>query len=171
MGTNPSRFKDPDRPIERVSWYDIQEFIDRINRNADCNRCSRLPTEAEWEYAARAESSTPFSFGKNENLLGEYAWYSSNAESSTQPVARKKKNDWGLYDMHGNVWEWVQDWYGEYGNEKATDPTGPSTGTYRVIRGGGWISSSRYLHSSSRGYDAPGDALGFIGFRLVRTIP
>src|SRR5262249_24141391 len=114
MGSNPSQFTgDPNRPVETVSWEDVQEFIRRLHAR-EGGATYRLPTEAEWEYAARAGSTTAYGFGDDPRQLSEYAWYSENAGRQTHPVGQLKPNAWGLYDMHGNVWEWVQDWYGPY---------------------------------------------------------
>jgi len=111
MGENPSRFKGDDHPVENVSWEDVQQFIQKLNAKEGKEAC-RLPTEAEWEYAARAGTTTIYSFGNNASQLGNYAWYDENSGNTTHPVGDKPPNPWGLYDMHGNVWEWVQDWYG-----------------------------------------------------------
>jgi formylglycine-generating enzyme required for sulfatase activity len=113
MGDNPSRFKGDTLPVEQVSWEDAQKFIERLNAQEGGTKY-RLPTEVEWEYAARAGTTTAYSFGDNPRPLGEYAWFSENFGNTTHPVGQKQPNPWGLYDMHGNVWEWVQDWYGPY---------------------------------------------------------
>jgi formylglycine-generating enzyme required for sulfatase activity len=138
MGNNPSGFKDcgDDCPVENVSWNDAQEFIKRLNEKE--GKPYRLPTEGEWEYACRAGSTSQFCFGDDESLLSEYAWYINNSDNRTHPVGTKKPNAWGLYDMHGNVWEWVQDWYGNYPSGSVTDPVGPERGGDRVDRGGSW---------------------------------
>ncbi len=165
MGTNPSHFKNPDRPVEMVSWEDCQEFIKRLNT---MNKGSyRLPTEAEWEYACRAGSTGIYCFGDDESQLGDYAWYSANSGSQTQPVGKKKPNAWGLHDMHGNVFEWCQDWHGDYTADAFIDPTGPSTGLYRVFRGGGWCNAASYATSSNRDGGVPGCRYNGFGFRLV----
>ena len=138
MGSNPSQFTgDPNRPVENVSWDDVQEFIRRLNAR-EGGATYRLPTEAEWEYAARAGTTTRWSFGDDASQLGRYAWHDGNAGGQTHPVGQLQPNPWGLYDMHGNVWEWVQDWYGKYASGTAVDPAGPSSGSYHVFRGGGW---------------------------------
>ncbi len=113
MGNNPSNFKGENHPVEMVSWEDVQEFITNLNERTGENRY-RLPTETEWEYACRSGSPGAYCFGDDESLLGGYAWYNTNSDSKTHPVGGKKPNSWGLYDMHGNVWEWCQDWYGDY---------------------------------------------------------
>jgi formylglycine-generating enzyme required for sulfatase activity len=169
MGTNPSRFKDDPRlPVENVSWNDVQEFIQKLNAKEGGTRY-RLPTEAEWEYAARAGTTTAYSFGNDAGQLGEYAWYGANSGSKTHLVGQKKPNAWGLYDMHGNVWEWVEDWYGPYTAGAAVDPAGPSSGSYRVHRGGSWLYFARNCRSADRGNGAPGGRDGGLGFRLLRT--
>src|SRR5262249_32428411 len=141
MGTNPSYFTgDSNRPVEQVSWEDVQYFIWRLTAKED-GASYRLPTEAEWEYACRDGSTASYCFGDDPSELGEYAWYKENAGGQPHPVGRLKPNAWGLYDMHGNVFEWVQDWYGEYAPESVTDPRGPTLGSSRVVRGCGLISS------------------------------
>ena len=174
MENNPSRFMgDTNRPVEGVSWNDVQEFIRRLNAREGETRY-RLPTEAEWEYAARAGSTTAYSFGDDDGQLDDYAWYGKNAGNTTHPVGQKLPNAWGLYDMHGNVWEWVQDWYGRYpagsgGSAEATvDPTGPAQGANRVLRGGSWIYDGRYARATQRLASAPRDRDGNLGFRLAR---
>lgn len=167
MGYNPSRFSGADHPVEMVSWEECLQFIDKINLESE-NRVFRLPTEAEWEYACRAGSRTVFVFGNDERLLDEYAWYYKNAGNKTHPVGRKKPNAWDIHDMLGNVWEWCHDWYGEYPAEDVTDPTGPSSGTSRVIRGGSWNNLAKYCRGENRNYVAPNEKLDRLGFRLVR---
>ncbi|MDR1243336.1 MAG: formylglycine-generating enzyme family protein [Deltaproteobacteria bacterium] len=170
MGSSPSYFKGRNNPVEQVSWNDAQEFIKRLNRREGHNRY-RLPTEAEWEYAARAGSSGAYSFGNDAGQLGRYAWYGNRTSGSTHPVGRKPPNAWGLYDMHGNVWEWVQDWYGEryYSNSRGTDPGGPSSGANRVARGGSWFNPAEYCRSAFRGSRPPGIRGDSVGFRLALT--
>ena len=168
-GNNPSNFKgDPNRPVESVSWDDVQEFIRRLN-SREGGATYRLPTEAEWEYAARAGSQTRWSFGDEASQLGRYAWYDGNAGRQTHPVGQLQPNPWGLYDMHGNVWEWVQDWYGSYASGAAVDPAGPASGSGRVYRGGGWDFTARGCRSANRGVDEPGFRLDSLGFRLLRV--
>jgi formylglycine-generating enzyme required for sulfatase activity len=169
MGTNPSNFKgDANLPVENVSWNEMQEFIRKLNAKEGDTKY-RLPTEAEWEYAARAGTTTAYSFGNDERQLGEYAWYSPNSGNKTHPVGQKKPNAWGLYDMHGNVWEWVQDWYGPYTAGSAVDPAGPASGSFRVHRGGGWTLVAWFCRPAYRNNGAPGGRGSHLGFRLLRT--
>ena len=128
----------------------------------------RLPTEAQWEYACRAGSTTRYCCGNDGAQLGEYAWYNANSGYKTNPVGEKKPNAWGLYDMHGNVWEWCQDWCNGwyYAKSPLDDPTGPTTGSDRVLRGGGWDSGARRCRSAYRYDFAPGDRSYFLGLRV-----
>jgi len=184
MGKNPSCFskggraadrvsgKDTSRhPVEYVSWEDAVEFCKKLS--AKEGKTYRLPTEAEWEYACRAGTTTLYGFGDDPASLGEYAWYRENSGKKTHPVGKKKPNDWGLYDMHGNVWEWCQDRYGEdyYAESSAEsstdDPPGPEKGSSRVPRGGSWINVARLCHSAYR-YGSPQDNRGSgKGFRVA----
>jgi formylglycine-generating enzyme required for sulfatase activity len=168
MGDNPSEFKGRSNPVENVSWDDAQTFIRRLNQKENTNKY-RLPTEAEWEYAARAGTTSTWSFGDDASSLGQYAWYGDNSGDRTHPVGQKQPNAWGLHDMLGNVFEWVQDWYGGnyYANSPGTDPKGPSTGAFRVLRGGGWILSARNLGSARRGSNTPDSRYDSFGFRLA----
>ncbi|MBL7042694.1 MAG: formylglycine-generating enzyme family protein [Pirellulaceae bacterium] len=161
IGENPSEFKGAGNPVETVSWDDAVEFCKKLS--AKEGKTYRLPTEAEWEYACRAGTTTAYSFGDDEESLGEYAWYNDNSDVKTHPAGEKKPNPWGLYDMHGNVWEWCQDWYGEYPAEHVTNPRGPSQATTRVYRGGGWSFPVWYCRSSFRYRIEPTyrDDLGF----------
>jgi formylglycine-generating enzyme required for sulfatase activity len=137
----------------------------------------RLPTEAEWEYAARAETTGAYCFGDDATQLAQYAWYADNARGTTHPVGQLQPNAWGLYDMHGNVWEWVQDWYDsqEYARRTATDiaivdPAGPAAGSLRVNRGGGWRDAARFCRAAVRGSSAPGNHGDALSFRLLREV-
>ncbi len=169
MGSNPSKFKGRNNPVEMVSWEDVQRFIRLLNRKEGGNHY-RLPTEAEWEYACRAGTTTAYFFGDDAGMMPQYAWYWDNSGERTHPVGLKRPNPWGLYDMHGNVWEWCRDWYDQnyYSNSPSTDPTGPSTGRFRVARGGGWVSFAGYLRSAIRYSDSPGVRGDGLGFRLLR---
>jgi formylglycine-generating enzyme required for sulfatase activity len=166
MGNNPSKFNGLNNPVENVSWDDVQEFIKKLNQKEGGNKY-RLPTEAEWEYAARAGMTSTYSFGDDAGALGRYAWYKGNSGETTHPVGGKEPNAWGLYDMHGNVWEWVQDWYGGYAGSSATDPRGPSSGSFRVLRGGSWGSDAGGCRSARRSCDTPGGRDLTLGFRLA----
>ena len=172
MGNNPSRCEGEKCPVETVSWNDVQEFIRKLNKMEGHGRY-RLPTEAEWEYVCRAGSTTAYCFGNDRDKLGDYAWYGDNSrhwkngEYGTHPVGKKKPNAWGLYDMHGNVWEWVQDWYGEYRDGSVKDPQGPSAGESRVLRGGSWFNHAKCCRSVSRGGRSPDSRCDDYGFRLA----
>jgi formylglycine-generating enzyme required for sulfatase activity len=169
MGNNPSNFKGDDLPVERVCWEDAQEFIKKLSTKEGLKY--RLPTEAEWEYSCRAGSTTRFCFGDDESKLGDYAWYDKNSGNKTHPVGTKKPNAWGLYDMHGNVWEWCQDWYDEnyYKNSPAEDPQGPANGEFRVLRGGCWYNYVRLCRSAYRLRDVPSLRFYYDGCRLARS--
>ena len=183
MGQNPSNFSGDNLPVEQVSWEAAVEFLRRLNASGG-KFLYRLPTEAEWEYACRAGTTTRYSFGDDEKLLGEYAWYDDNsavddgfsediAESSTQPVGKKKPNAWGLHDMHGNVWEWCLDWYHDTYQGAPPDNRPWDDGTshqYRVVRGGSWLDSARYCRSARRRNVAPQIGLSAVGFRVVAAI-
>jgi formylglycine-generating enzyme required for sulfatase activity len=165
-GSNPSNFKGHKNPVENVSWDDAQKFIQKLNEK-EGGKKYRLPTEAEWEHAARAGTRTEWFFGDNQAALGEYAWFRGNSQGTTHPVGQKKPNPWGLYDIYGNVGEWVQDWTGEYPKEAVTDPTGPTRGSYRVNRGGGWGLAAEFCRSASRFRFAPVVRDNSLGFRLA----
>ncbi len=168
METNPSKFKGDNRPVEQVSWTDAQEFIKKLNENEGTNKY-RLPSEAEWEYAARAGTKTRYSFGDDESMFGDYAWYYSNSGGKTHEVGQKKPNPWGLYDMHGNVWEWVQDtWHGNYNGAPTDGSAWEKDGSDRVARGGSWRGNARSCRSAFRDDGDPGDRITSLGFRLLR---
>ncbi len=168
MGKNPSKFKGPSNPVEQVSWLAAQEFIKRLNAKEGHTRY-RLPTEAEWEYAARAGTDSAYSFGNESKDLTHYAWYDGNSADSTHPVGQKAANPWGLFDMHGNVYEWAQDWYGEkyYADSPKEDPQGPAKGLHRVNRGGSWLNTPEDCRSGLRSYLLPDGTFDSIGLRLA----
>jgi formylglycine-generating enzyme required for sulfatase activity len=168
MGTNPSEFKgDQQRPVERVSWEEAVEFCRRLSQKE--GKTYALPTEAQSEYACRAGSTTRYCSGDDESSLGEYAWYEKNSDKTTHPVGEKRPNAWGLYDMHGNVWEWCADWYDKeyHAGSPRNDPTGPSSGSYRVFRGGGWIYAAGNCCSASRNGNGPGYRDYDLGLRVL----
>jgi len=179
MGDNTSTFKKcgDNCPVEAVSWDTVQDFIQKLNQKEGGNKY-RLPTEAEWEYACRAGTETPFVFGQclstdQANYNGKYplpGCSEGEYRKRTLPVASLSPNAWGLYDMHGNVAEWCQDWLGDYPSRNITDPTGPSSSEVRVFRGGGWSDSASSCRSADRSGNAPFlYRLEFVGFRLVRN--
>jgi formylglycine-generating enzyme required for sulfatase activity len=165
MGTNPSNFKDAAKPVEMVSWDDAVEFCKKASLIT--GRTVRLPTEAEWEYACRAGSRTRFTFGDDDKGLDKYGWYDGDTWEGTRPVGQKAPNAWGLYDMHGNVYEWCSDWYDAYVNAVETDPQGPKSGDARVLRGGAWFSYPWYLRSAFRRSNDPSGRFGLYGLRVV----
>ena len=197
MGRNPSWFsatgdgkdsvagQDTRRhPVENVSWNDAIAFCNKLSEREGLRPYYRsgaeeqsggdgyrLPTEAEWEYACRAGSTTRYSFGDDAASLGEFAWYDGNSGSKTHPVGQKRPNAFGLYDMHGNVWEWCWDGYEEryYANSPTDDPLGPSQAAVRVIRGGSWDNDPRDARSANRSRGTPGDRDDDLGFRVARV--
>lgn len=197
MGTEPSQFKGDDLPVENVTWHDAVAYCNArslkegltpaytVSGTGDARTVVwnrevdgyRLPTEAEWEYACRAGTETPFSTGGNvtveqANYYGTYpydGYPSGQYRSRTVPVGSFAPNPWGLYDMHGNVWEWCWDWYGAYADGAAIDPAGAASGSYRVNRGGGWNDFGRHLRSAYRAAYPPDNATFNLGFRLARN--
>jgi len=171
MGSNPSYFKGDDLPVEQVSWDDVQKFIKKLNENEGTDKY-RLPSEAEWEYACRAGTTTRYSFGDPESKLGDYGWYDKNSDRTTHPVGQKEHNPWGVYDMHGNVWEWVQDeWHDSY-NGAPTDGSARESGAgaNRVFRGGSWYDTARGCRSAARAHYAPRTRNLRLGFRLLQEV-
>ena len=167
MGGNHSSFDECGArcPVEEVSWDDVQGFIEELNKKESGSGYEyRLPTEAEWEYAARAGTA-----GARHGEMDEIAWHDGNSGGRTHPVGEKQANAWGLHDMLGNVWEWTADWYGRYPSGSVTDPEGPLTGSDRVGRGGGWFGDARLVRSAARINALPRDRYYGFGFRLVRT--
>ena len=165
MGCNPSKFKGPKRPVENISWEDCQEFIQKLN--ALTGKSFRLPTEAEWEYAARGGNKSFGAKAAGGFDIGEIAEYYENSNNTTFPVGQKQPNELGLYDMSGNVWEWCSDWYDNYGSGPYTNPQGPSFGTLRVNRGGGWCSSEYLCNVTNRGHNIASERYNALGFRLA----
>ena len=165
MGSNPSYFKGDDLPVEDVSWDDCQTFISKLN--ALTGERFRLPTEAEWEFAARGGNQSRHTPYSGSSRIDDVAWYDDNSGYKTHPVKTKQPNELGIYDMTGNVDEWCQDGYGSYSSYAQTNPTGASSGSYRVCRGGSWFYSPRSCRSSCRSNYAPEDSFGSLGLRLV----
>lgn len=176
-GTNPSSFNGRAKnPVENVSWEAAVEFCSRLSAipaEKSFGRVYRLPSEAEWEYACRAGTTTAFSFDDDPGQLADYAWFKGNSDRSTQSVGKKQPNAWGLYDMHGNVWEWCQDWKSDYSSGSVTNPVGPPSGSTHVYRGGSWRSKIRSCRSSDRfkHIRPPGYRDNRVGFRVVLETP
>ena len=178
MGFNPSKFIGPDRPVEQVTFYDVQEFAETSD-----GKC-RIPTEAEWEYAARGHADSRYYWGNMMN--GEYAWFEDNSNGQTHPVGQKKSNQFGVYDIMGNVWEWVSDWYdAAYPRGKQTNPTGVTKGNYKVVRGGAFDSSAGGLRITNRTWLHPknkvfpkvttygqvmNEIYNYVGFRCAQSV-
>jgi formylglycine-generating enzyme required for sulfatase activity len=172
------------RPVNQVSWFDAVKFCNRWSEVLGLSPCYqidgntvscdfqadgvRLLTEAEWEYACRAGSSAKWCFGDDETELPDYAWFTKNSDNQPHPVGEKRANDFGLFDMHGNVWEWCWDWYAAYAAKGQTDPVGPAAGNGRVLRGGAFNVEPRYLRSADRVRDDPVNRYQDIGFRCAR---
>ena len=174
MGKNPSHFTDKaDVPVEKVSYFDALAYGSALTqRERQAGRLPpgweyRLPSEAQWEYAARAGTTNQFSFGDTVADAGQYAWTWENSDGAPHPVGQKRPNPWGLYDMHGNVWEWCLDWFGDYPPTDTTDPTGPAQGKHRVFRGGGWNNEAPFARSGNRFMMAPSKGIHFVGFRVA----
>jgi formylglycine-generating enzyme required for sulfatase activity len=170
MGSNPSHFKGDDLPVERLSWNNIcgdasrtGGFLGKLNQFGSADGKFDLPTEAQWEYAARAGTTGPYA-----GDLNEMAWYYGNSGGKTHPVGLKKANGWGLHDMHGNVCEWCADWYDEYDTNAVLDPIGPASGLSRVFRGGRWYDFADDCRVADR-YDGPSNICNIMGFRVARS--
>jgi hypothetical protein len=168
MGDSPSRHKGPAHPVDSVSWDDAQRFMERINKQV-AGLDLVLPTEAQWEYACRAGTATP-NYAGGEQELTDIAWFAENSNGQPHPVAAKRCNAWGLYDMLGNVWEWCADDWRNYQSQAVVDPVGPD-GAFRALRGGAWFSLARYVRSAGRSAFGPDFRSGHIGFRCARVRP
>ncbi len=170
MESNPSAYPGDDRPVDQVTWDECQVFIERLNQLGE--GVFRLPTEAEWEYACRAGTDTEFSYGDDLALLPDYCWFWDNSGYQTHPVGLKLPNAWGLYDMHGNVFEWCQDWYDEtyYESSPELDPQGPEEGRYKVRRGGTYGRVGSFCRSAFRFWNRPDYRTSTVGLRLVREM-
>lgn len=173
-GANPSKYIGPDHPVETVRWTEVQEFIGALNEAAGAT-LYRLPTEAEWEYACRAGTTSPYYFGDTADALGDYAWYASNNlgdfPAGTKAVGLKLANAWGLYDMLGNVYEWCQNGYEEYTEEAQVNPLGPATALSKPFRGGHFYGNDRAVRSAVRSYNGPEGRDYWLGARLLRVEP
>jgi formylglycine-generating enzyme required for sulfatase activity len=169
MGVNPSRFKGRDLPVENVSWRDAQDFCKKVSEKTGLT--VRLPTEAEWECACRAGTRTTYYTGDTDADRDRAAWYYKNSGNTTHPVGQKTPNAWGVHDMHGNVWEWCQDFYGRYKAEAVVDPQGLPEPAGRVLRGGSWVGNPGYCRSASRFWVDPGCREKAIGFRVAVSVP
>jgi len=179
MGNNPSHFEGDNLPVECVTWFNATNFcaklteIERAAGRLPAGYKYTLPTEAQWEYACRAGTTTALNSGKNLTdrfecpNMDEVGWYYYNSDNKTHPVGQKKPNAWGVYDMHGNVWEWCLDWYDGYPTTAVTDPKGPDTGEYRVFRGGDWRGNAYHCRSVARDSDDPSDNFSYFGFRVA----
>jgi formylglycine-generating enzyme required for sulfatase activity len=171
---NPSKFKALQNPVDSVSWLEIQPVLTNLNRACDVLGMKFvLPAEAQWEYACRAGTTTPWHCAANEASLHEFSWFAANSGRMTKPVGEKLPNAWGLYDMHGNVWEWCADWHSEdyYAQSPQNDPRGPTTGLKRVARGGSKSPGAWNCRSASRGRNTPDDHRDTHGLRMACEIP
>jgi formylglycine-generating enzyme required for sulfatase activity len=174
MGTNPSYFPgDLNRPVEKVSYLRAVEYCAAITkREGDSGHLPadweyRLPTEAEWEFGCRGGTTNLFNFGDDQSKADQYAWTAENSDSTTHPIGQKLPSSLGLYDIHGNVWEWCLDWFALYPESNSTNPVGPPQGKFKVFRGGGWNNEAQYARSANRFMMAPASGTHFVGFRLA----
>jgi len=167
-GKNPSHFPGDTNPVEQIRWGECQKWLQKVLKKVPTLQLS-LPTEAQWEYACRAGSTSAYCFGDDPTELPKYGWFDENSEGRSRPVKQLQPNGWGMYDMHGNVWEWCSDWYGDYPASAQSDPTGPAKGTERVFRGGSWSIPARYLRSACRVRVAPGYRIHILGFRIASS--
>jgi len=169
MKNNPSRSKTRNLPVENISWNDTRKFISELNKGGMAYEY-RLPTEAEWEYASRAGSSTEFYFGDDSGLLLKYGWFHDNSNKLSHEVGKKKSNGWELFDMYGNVFEWCEDWFSEYSQSARIDPVGPEKGQYKIFRGGSWFTDAHSCMCGVRNYYQPNGFFDYIGMRLAISI-
>jgi formylglycine-generating enzyme required for sulfatase activity len=178
MSKNPSRFSGEDnRPVEKLSWFEAMAYCNELTKQEQGKGhlapgfVYRLPTEAEWEYACRAGSTNHFSFGDSSAGADQFAWTMENSENTSHPVGQKRPNALGLYDMHGNVWEWCHDWFSPYPAMALTDPTGATSNKFKVFRGGGWNQAVEFARASNRFMMAPSNGIHFVGFRVALGHP
>jgi formylglycine-generating enzyme required for sulfatase activity len=178
MGKNPSHFTgDTNRPVEKLTFFDAEAYCAELSkREQKAGHLPpgyeyRLPSEAEWEYACRAGTTNLFSFGDAATNADQYAWTMENSDGTTHPVGQKRPNSWGLYDMHGNVWEWCSDWFAPYPATELTDPAGPASSKFKVFRGGGWNQAIEFARTRNRFMMSPSNGIHFVGFRLALGQP
>ena len=169
MGHSPSHTEALDLPIVGIRWANAVEFCKKLSERQ--LETFRLPTEAEWEYACRAGSTTVYSFGDDPSSLIQYAWFNSNSDHEAHPVGQKQPNAFGLYDMHGNVWEWCIDWYDDYLVDTTDDPPGSPDGSSRILRGGSWFCTPGPCRSANRGWNTPDIRDDDVGFRVIMQCP
>lgn len=168
MKRNPSNFKGGSLPVDQVSWNDVQDFLKRLNSKTDQNY--RLPTEIEWEFAARGGTNSQAYEFAGSNSLEKVGWYALNSGNRTHPVGEKEPNELGIFDMSGNVWEWCQDWYGRSRKKDKTNPKEPRNGKRRVLRGGCWGSNTEGCQVSNRGGNDPDSRINICGFRIAQSV-
>lgn len=174
MGRNPSNFQgDSNRPVEKVNFSDALAYCtaltdrEKQSGHLPATYSYRLPTEAEWEYACRAGTTNFYSFGDSAEVADQYAWTLENSDGTSHPVGQKKPNPWGFYDIHGNVWEWCQDWFAPYPSADLVDPVGPPSGKFKVFRGGSWNNAVELTRSRNRFMMSPTNGIYFVGFRVA----
>lgn len=173
MAKNPSHFSGPERPVEKLNWFDAVAYCDAMTkREQELGHLPegvvyRLPTEAEWEYACRGGGTNLFSFGDDAGVADQFAWTLENSEGTTHPTGEKKPSPGGVYDIHGNVWEWCLDWFEKYPEQSLTDPVGPTSGKFKVFRGGGWNNAVEFARSRNRFMMSPSNGIYFVGMRIA----